>query len=221
MELKKFRNKYDLELIPASHAGIVPGTLVWDPLIGKPKFHHKGMPEHIFNSFLDADLLTEKEWKSYLKDCEKIKLKDAGFAEMVVNVDVSHTGSLEHPKFGKLDSKFKMEKVRKFTFGDLQVRSMTNLLKVRIDDYLEELKKNNWEAYDGNIRRVFMVTELYYGSTKLVIENNFKHEFEAAVKAADLSVKRDLELGKSIEDTFDHENVPFAMRIEKVREFNG
>jgi len=48
MELKKFRNRYDLELIPASHEGIILGTLVWDPVIGKPVFNHPGMPDHIY-----------------------------------------------------------------------------------------------------------------------------------------------------------------------------
>jgi hypothetical protein len=37
----------------------------------------------------------------------------------------------------------------------------------------------------------------------------------------DLDVVQTVEFGKSIEYTFDHKNVPFAMRLEKLREFNG
>ena len=77
MELKKFRNKYNLELIPASHENILLGTLVWDPLIGKPKFDHPGMPEHIFNAFLDADIVSRQNWTKGIKDLEqKFELKN-------------------------------------------------------------------------------------------------------------------------------------------------
>ena len=61
MELKQFRNKYHLELIPASHENIILGTLVWDPLIGKPRFNYPGMSEHIFNTFLDAGIISKEK----------------------------------------------------------------------------------------------------------------------------------------------------------------
>ena len=60
MEIKRFRNKYNLELIPASHENIILGNLVWDPIIGKPKFDHPGMSEHIYNAFLDAEMVASE-----------------------------------------------------------------------------------------------------------------------------------------------------------------
>ncbi|MGK7396283.1 MAG: hypothetical protein ACNS62_17020 [Candidatus Cyclobacteriaceae bacterium M3_2C_046] len=221
MEIKKFRNKYDLELISAATENTILGCLVWDPLIGKPEFNHDGMPDHIFNAFLDADLMTETEWKKYLDDCRNEKEVEANFAERIIDVDVDLASTLDHPQIGQLSHSFQMKNVKKFTFGDLKARTMSNLLRVRIDDFLEELKKNNWEKYDGKIRRVFMITELYYGSLKLVIENSFKSELDASIAKTDLSLKNKLEMGKSVEYTFEHRNVPFAMRIEKVRKFNG
>ena len=224
MELKKFRNKYDLELIPASHEDIILGTLVWDPLIGKPDFDpkgNKGMSNHIFNAFLDAGLITEDEWAKYLEDARNEEEIDAHLAERIIDVDVNLATTLEHPKLGELNSSFNLDNVKKFSFGELKARSMSNLLRVRIDDYLEELKKNNWEKYDGKIRRVFMITELYYGSIKLVIQNNFKNDFSAAIKNTDLEMKNELDFGKSTEYTFDHQNVPFAMKLERVKSFNG
>lgn len=45
MEFKAFRNKFDLELIQAAHSAIIPGTMIWEPvLFGAPSFEHKGMP---------------------------------------------------------------------------------------------------------------------------------------------------------------------------------
>ncbi len=222
MELKIFRNKYNLELIPASNENIILGTLVWDPLVGKPQFEHPGMPENIFNSFIDAELINESEWKKFLTDSKQEKIVDAHLAESSINVDMSVASSLEYPTIGEIDHNFELKKVNKFTFGDLQVRTMSNLTKIRIDNYLEQLKKNKWDAYDGKIRRVFMITELYYGSIKLITNTKWKNELDTKIsKLNNLELSNKIEFGKSVEYTFNHKNVPFAMRLEKVKEFNG
>jgi hypothetical protein len=221
MELKQFRNKYDLELIPASHQGIIIGNLVWDPLIGKPSFVHPGMPNHIFNAFLDADLLSIDEYKQQLEVCASIEMADAKFAESMIDIDRNLHTTLEHPQIGKIGNNFNLESVRKFTFGELKVRSAPNLLRVEIDGYLELLKKNNWDDYDGRIRKVYMITELYYGSIKLVIDTDMKDDFSAAINNTDLKLTNELAFANSIQYTFDHQNVPFAMRLEKVKQYNG
>jgi len=221
MEIKQFRRKYGLELIPASNADIILGRMVFDPLFGKPKFQHAGMPHHILNAFLDAKLLSKKDWEAIYDEIRSTPLIQANFAESSVSVETSMITDLEYPEIGKLENNFELNTIRKFTFGDLQARVMSNLLRVRIDDYLELLKRNHWEDYDGKIRKVFMITELYYGSIKIVIERELKEKFEAGIKNTDLKIKNELVSGKSIEYTFDHQDVPFAMRIEKVRTFNG
>ena len=221
MELKKFRNKYNLELIPASHENIVLGTLVWDPLIGKPKFDHPGMPEHIFNAFLDADIITRENWKKGIKDLQREKIAFAHLADRVIHMESNVVNTLEHPMITQLESSFEIKKVLSFHFGNLQVRTMSNLNRIRIDNYLEVLKRNEWKAYDGKIRRVHMITELYYGSIQLILKTESKNELESAIKQLDLKLDQTVEFGKSIEYTFDHKNVPFAMRLERLRKFNG
>jgi hypothetical protein len=221
MEIKQFRKKYDLELISASNAEIILGRMVFHSLFGRPKFQHAGMPHHIFNAFLDAKLLSKEDWETLYEDIRSTPLIEAQFAESTVNVETNMVTDLEYPEIGKLENSFELSKIRKFTFGDLQARVMSNLMRVRIDDYLELLKRNHWEDYDGRIRKVFMITELYYGSIKIVIEREFKENFEAGLKNTNLKVKNEISSGKSVEYTFDHQDVPFAMRIEKVRTFNG
>lgn len=98
---------------------------------------------------------------------------------------------------------------------------MSNLLRIKTDDLLEKLKRNKWDLYDGNIRHVYLITELYYGSIQLVIEENLQNELEGAIKRADLTIENKTQLGNSIEYSFSHANVPFAMRIEKMRDFTG
>jgi hypothetical protein len=147
---------------------------------------------------------------------------NAHLAESSINVDMSVATTLAYPTIGKIDQNFELKKINKFSFADLQVRTMSNLTRIRIDNYLELLKKNKWDAYDGNIRRVFMITELYYGSIKLIFNTEWKNELDAKLSFIDdLKLSNAIEYGKSIEYTFAHNNVPFAMRLEKVKEFNG
>jgi hypothetical protein len=221
IELKQFRNKYDLELIPASSANIINGNLVWDPLIGAPKFDHPGMPNHIFNAFVDAGLIKKEDLNQYLNECREIPLLEAMLAERNIEVDLGLAGTLDRPEIGKLSHELGIEGIKKFSFGDLQIRALTNLMRVTIDEFLEDLKKNKWDQYDGKIRRVFMITELYYGSIKLVIDKSVKNKMEASLPKIGMDLKHQLELEKSVEYTFDHQNVPFAMRIEMVKKFNG
>ena len=221
MEIKRFRNKYNLELIPASHEDIILGNLVWDPIIGKPKFDHPGMSEHIYNAFLDADIISRDNWMKGIKELHKEKIKYAHLADRVINMESNVISTLEHPVIGELEQHFELQKVSKFHFGNLQVKIMSNLNRIKIDNYLEILKEDNWKTYDGKLRRVYMITELYYGSLQLIMSRDFKNELDATLKETPLKLMETVEFDKSIEYTFEHNKVPFAMRLEKVRAFNG
>ncbi len=221
MEIRKFRTAYDLELIPASHEGITLGDLVWDPLFGPPVFSKKGMPNTIFTAFLDADLITKNEWTAMREEVRQTPFMEAQLASRTVNVDVEYVHELEHPKIGKIKGEFLTEKVSKFTFGNLLVREMDDLVRVRIDHHLEQMKASRWDEYDGSIRRVFLITELYYGTIKLVLEKQYSSELEAMLQGTDLVAASKSEGSHAAEYEFSHDNVPFAMRIERIRTFNG
>lgn len=221
MEIKKFRNKYGLELIPASHEGIILGTLVWDPVIGKPAFDHPGMPDHIFNAFLDAEIMQMDEWEGALKEFRETDLKEANIAESIVNVNVDILTSLSQMGLGAIEGSFELKSIKKFTFGEIKVRFLSPLQRIQIDNYLEILKKDNWEIYDGKIRRVFIISELYYGSVKIVIDKALKSNLSGAIENAGLEAKNVLELGNAVEYSFEHRNVPFAMKLERIRGFTS
>lgn len=221
MELKNFRNRYDLELIPASHEGIILGTLVWDPLIGKPVFDHRGMPDHIFNAFLDAGIITEEEWESAIRSAKAEELKAANLAVRTVDINADLISTMEQPMIGELSHMFSLESLKKFSFEDLKVRLMSPLLRIQIDNYLDELKSRDWKYYDINIRRVFIITELYYGRIKIVIDKSSKSDFVLAIKRTNFKVENEFQLGPSVEYSFKHKEVPFAMKLEWVRGFIG
>ena len=221
MEIRKFRNAYDLELIPASHEGISPGDLVWDPLFGPPLFSKKGMPNTIYTAFLDAGMVTENEWAALLEESSIIPFQEAHLASRTVDVEVKFVTELQHPKIGKIQGEFLTEKVSKFTFGNLMMREMDDLVRIRIDHHLEKMKAQKWREYDGSIRRVFMITELYYGTIKMVVEKQYSAELDTMLQHTALEVASKLEGTHAVEYEFSHDNVPFAMRIERIRTFNG
>jgi hypothetical protein len=221
MEIRKFRKAYDLELIPASHEGIQLGDLVWDPVLRPPVFQRKDMPNSIFTAFLDAELLEESEWASYREENRTSPLLDAQLASRTVDVDVELVSELNHPEIGKIQGEFLSEKLSKFTFSNLKVREMDDLVRVRIDHFLEQMKATRWSAYDGSIRRVNMITELYYGTMRLVVSREHSAELDSQLNLSALQAAAKTEGKHAIEYEFSHANVPFAMRMERIRTFNG
>ena len=221
MEIRKFRSEYKLELIPASHAGIFLGDLVWDPILGPPDFSRKGMPNTIYTAFLDAGLMGDIDWEKFKKENQDTPLVDAHFATRHVDVNAEFISELQHPKIGKIGQEFKTEKLSKFTFRNLQMREMDNLMRIKIDRFLEQMKASRWSEYDGSIRRVYLITELYYGTLRMLIEKQFSTELEASMQKAALQASGKSEGSHAVEYEFSHDNVPFAMRIERVRNFNG
>jgi hypothetical protein len=221
MEIRKFRTAYDLELIPASHEGISLGDLVWDPILGPPAFSKKGMPNTIFTAFLDAGLVTEDEWAGLREESRRSPIIEAHLASRTVDVEVEFVSELRHPEIGKITGEFITEKLSKFTFGNLLMREMDDLIRIRIDRHLEQMKATRWKEYDGRIRRVFMITELYYGTIKMVVEKRYSAELDAMLHQTGLSLLSRSEGNQAVVYEFSHDNVPFAMRIERVRTFNG
>ncbi len=221
MEIRKFRSEYKLELIPASHEGISLGDLVWDPILGPPDFSRRGMPNTIYTAFLDASLISKEEWQEFRRESQETLMINAQFATRTVDVNVEFISELQHPKIGQISVDFKTEKLSKFTFGDIQMREMDDLIRIKIDRFLEQMKASRWKEYDGSIRRVFMITELYYGTIRMVIEKQFSTELEAILDKAELHTSGKSEGSHNVEYEFSHDNVPFAMRIERVHNFNG
>lgn len=221
MEIRKFRSAYDLELIPASHEGISLGDLVWDPLFGPPEFSRKGMPNTIYSAFLDAGLIVQSEWELFREECRDEPLARAQFATRTVEVNVDSVSELKHPKIGKILGDFRSGSLGKFTFGDLQVREMDDLVRIKIDRFLEQMKASRWSEYDGRIRRVFLITELYYGTIRLVVKKQFSTDLEVILEESGVEALSKSEGSHAVIYEFSHDNVPFAMRIERVRNFNG
>ncbi|TFH20960.1 MAG: hypothetical protein E4H10_15995, partial [Bacteroidia bacterium] len=116
------------------------------------------MPNTIYTAFLDAALITDEEWQEFRNESQETAMVSAQFATRNVDVNVEFISELHHPKIGRISGDFKTEKFSKFTFADLQMREMDNLIRIKIDSFLEQMKATRWKEYDGSIRRVFMIT---------------------------------------------------------------
>ena len=101
------------------------------------------------------------------------------------------------------------------------MREMSDLTRIKIDGFLEVMKTTRWREYDGSIRRVFMITELYYGTMRMVVEKQNSAELEAILDKIEMEALHRTEGSHAVEYEFSHHNVPFAMRIERIRSFNG
>lgn len=219
INLRAFRRRLDLDLIPASHSKIILGTLVWDSLLGDPDFDHPGMPNHILNPFQVAGYLSQEEREAFETELKNAPLGEGEFSQWTVDVDFNAAAKFKHPQLGKITKDLDFEKVRKFAFDKIKVRAISNSNRIRISSYLEQLKENNWADYKGKIRRVFLITELYYGSIKISIDKSFEAEFESNLKKAAINTTSRISSERSVSYTFTNDSVPFAMNLERVNRF--
>ena len=98
---------------------------------------------------------------------------------------------------------------------------MSSEVKMDLDDLAEKLKDKKWKDYDGKIKHAFMIIELYSGSASVSIDTAVKAEFDAAVKNTGLKLSPNVDVSRSGDYTFDNGNVPFAMKLERIKQFNG
>jgi hypothetical protein len=221
MEVRKFRKKYDLELIPAGNAQMKLGDLVWDGLIGKPKFDRNGMSNNVFNVMQDMNLLDSNQAQDLRDQAKNIVRDKAKFAQITVDLDIDATMELEHETIGKLGANFDLSQAKSFSFEDLQAQVMPDQLRMNIDNLVDEARENNWRDYDGKIRRAFIITELYYGSISIKVDTQLKANLESAFQNAGLNPSGSTEIGRTASYNFTGNDVPFAMRIERLKNFNG
>lgn len=219
IDLRTFKNRLDVDLIPISNDNIILGTLVWDSLIAKPDFDHPGMPNHILNPFQLAGYLNEDEREKFEDELKTVELGEGEISQWTVDVDFNAATKLDHPRLGKISSSLDFDKVKKFSFDNIKTRIMSNTDRLRIGELLEDLKENNWEDYKGKIRHVFMITELYYGSAIISIDKNFKTQFETNLEEAEIEASAKYDIGRSVTYSFSNDTVPFAMNLERVKFF--
>ncbi|OYQ45572.1 hypothetical protein [Flavobacterium aurantiibacter] len=222
MNARDFYRKYDVELIPAALADLTLGKCVWDGgWFDKPSFERKGMPNYIFNAFVAEDLISLDECDEYLERFRTLPRIEAAFSQESVELETDDAIQLGIPQLAKLDAKLDMVKNARFSVLEATGKSIPNRDRIIIDRLLDQLKAKNWDKYRTGLRRAYMITELYYGAVEITIDQKWEAALDANIAATPGEQAVKLKVGKSVSYTFPSGNVPFGMRMERIKFFNS
>jgi len=218
MYFKQFTKLYNLHVLPAAHAGILLGNLVWKPFWGAPKLSHPGMPNHISNALYDIQQINRALWHNLLKKMDVNIFQNANLAQLKIN-NASETATtlLEGIGFG-----FEQNHLVKSEISEVCTKVMDNKMRVKLDHHLEQLKTNNQlRPLFRNPRKVYIITELYYGALTIKVEKGYEMAFKLKLKNTKWPVRTKVNSDLEYEYTFKHNEVPFAYKMERIHGFNG
>lgn len=217
MFLKAFTKYYDLHLLPAAHAGIRLGNLVWKPFFGQPKHSHPGMPNHISNALHDVGLLNTAQWEEHLNSFDVEMCKKANLATIKIEGATAVAATvLEEVGLG-LEQNYVVET----ELSKVCTKVMENKARIELDHYLEQIQPKQLRALFRNPRKAYMITELYYGALTLKVEKEHEAAFENKVMNTEWPIHTTLNTDKTHNYTFEHNEVPFAYKMERIYGFNG
>ena len=216
MYLKSFTKLYSLHLLPVEHTGILLGNLVWKPFLGTPKLSHRGMPNHISNALHDVELLNKAQWHNLIKEMDVNICQNANLAKIKIqNAFEVASGLLE--SIGLDQSHLNETEISRVC-----TKIMDNKMRVILDHYLEQLKtKKLTRMLFRNPRKVYIITELYYGRITVKVEKEYEMAFKLKIKNTKWPVHTKINANTSNEYTFEHNEVPFAYKMEGINGFNG
>lgn len=217
MHLKNFTKQYRLHLLPAAHTRIILGNLVWKPFLGSPKHSHPGMPNHIGNALYDLGIINKSKWQHLLQNLDMAMCENAKLA----NIKIQQAHEVSASMLENIGLGFEHAYVLESSISKVCVKVMDNSMRVLLDNYLEQVSDNLLRALFRNPRKVYLITELYYGSVTLKVKKKHEMSFENRLVATQWPVHADLKGDKNHEYVFAHNEVPFAYKIERVKGFNG
>jgi len=221
IELRKFRNKYNLELLLNSDEKLKIGDLIQDPIFAKPYFDD-GKPTDIWRILDKANIITDDEKREFREKSNNIELINANLlsGEKKVSFDFSlDLKILEKFDLGELAFDFGDE--TKFSFTNIKKREITDDIAEDISDYLDDLIDNNWKDCDFTVRRTFMITELYYGDLSIKIDEKLKTSFNLSLAEIGVDVGPKLKTSTSLSYIFSSKNIPFAAKLTKLKDYNA
>jgi len=222
MNLRAFYREFGLELIPAAMESLTFGKCVWDGgWFDKPSFNRKGMPNYIYNAFVDKNIITIDECDAILERFRAVPKLDAKLANKTIELEIEDALELNIKDHLEINADFDLKRVKSFTITDSMGKEMPNRDLILLDDLLEQIKDNHWDDYKKGLRRAYFIKELYYGKIEITIDTDFELNFEASIPNSKLDASNKFKLGKTITYKFESSNVPFAMRLERIKHFNN
>lgn len=222
MNLRAFYRQFELELIPAAMQGLTLGKCVWDGgWFDKPSFTRKGMPNYIYNAFVDKNIITIDECDTLLEKFRSLPKLSAKLANVNLELQIEDALELNIKDHLNIDSNFDLKKIKSFNISNSVGVEMPNRDFIILDDMLDQIKDKYWDDYKKGLRRAYIITELYYGKIEIIIDTDFELNFEASIPNTMLEASNKLKLGRSVRYEFESSDVPFAMRLKRIKHFNN
>lgn len=222
MYLNQFKKLYQLELIPTSHADISLGDLVWLRKNKTPLLGRKGMPNNIYNLFVAEELINHIQWRKTIDLLESQMLIPAELSSMQIKANRRFGITFHHPVIQNFFSDHTFQNHIHFSFNSIKVRVLSNPRRIEIQKYMNEIGTEKEKKVFKRYRPVHLISELYYGNLRLSIDRALAQKASHLIQAKSLD-KPLLELTKKKEILYEFSNqeVPFAMRLEKLKDFNA
>ena len=222
MYLYPFQRHFRLDLIPASHADISLCDLVWKRKNKSPLLGRKGMPNNLYNLFLAEDFITDTQWREAITSFESEKLISAQLGNLEVKANRRFGSSFQHPVVQYFHSESHFSNNLQFYFTDIRVRVLSNSWRIKIQTHLEKFNKKLEKKIFKRYRSIFLITELYYGNIRIQIDRSQIHRANSFLLSTSTNQPTlKYENDRDYVYEFSNMEVPFAMRLESVKEFRS
>jgi len=184
--------------------------------LGTPKLSHLGMPNHISNALYDVELLNRAQWHDLIKEMDVNICQNANLAQLKIkNAFEVATGLLE--SIG-----FEQSHLIETEISKVCTKIMDNKMRIKLDRFLEQLRtKKLMRTLFRNPRKVYVITELYYGTITIKVKKEYDMAFKLKIKNTKWPIHTKINADTSNEYTFEHNKVPFAYKMEHIEGFNG
>jgi len=108
-----------------------------------------------------------------------------------------------------------------FSFTNIKKRQITDDLAETISDYLDDLIDNNLNNCNFSVRRTFIITELYYGDLVIKIDKDLDAKFKVSLTELGIDIGPSIETNTSLTYVFASQNIPFAAKLTKLKNYNA
>jgi hypothetical protein len=214
IRLNEFEKNYGLNLLPVSLETFKVGHKVeWDNLV-HTKFD---IEESFFTKFLGIEKSREKVIAEKLVSLHASAPGAGSFLALDIEKSNQLKAALKIPRVGlDLGTKVNTEKVVKFSFEDIRVRSLHDEVRDELIELLLEIKSD--KSLFKRIDSIMFVEKLFYaGSVSLTIEKGYESEIKSTLETMNIDFRLDTSGEVHRKITFTNSSVcPFAARFEKV-----
>jgi hypothetical protein len=211
-----------LELIPVALESLTFGKCVWDGgWFDKPSFKRDGMPNYIYNAFVSTGIITLDECDAILEKFRNVPKVNAAFSTINIELEIEDALEVKIKDRLEISANFDLNRISSFNITNATGKELPNRDLIILDSMLDQIKDKHWDDYKKGLRRAYIITELYYGKVEIKIDTDVEIDFEAAIPASKLQAANKLKFGRTITYSFESLNVPFAMRLKRVKHFNN